>query len=167
MARKAGVLLQRQWRERLERFRGSTWTVAEFCRREKVSVASFYQWRKKLAGSGHNGRRRRTTAGKTSPKTGGSPRATKAGSARTTKVAKTTRALNTTKATKPTFLPVQIAGTGDGPVAAAKGMEITGAARVEVAFPNGAMLRLFADDPALIKLAIEAVAHSRTVGGEA
>lgn len=49
MARKASLERQRQWRDRLERFTHSTLSVAEFCRREKVSVASFYQWRKKLA----------------------------------------------------------------------------------------------------------------------
>ena len=38
------------WRERLRRFRACEWTVAEFCRRENVSTAVFYQWRSKLAG---------------------------------------------------------------------------------------------------------------------
>jgi hypothetical protein len=37
------------WRERLRRFQGSDSTVAEFCRREGVSVPSFYQWRRRLA----------------------------------------------------------------------------------------------------------------------
>lgn len=35
------------WRERLRRYRGSGLTVAEFCRREQVSVPSFYQWRRR------------------------------------------------------------------------------------------------------------------------
>jgi transposase len=55
MVRKAGLELQRQWRDRLERFSRSKLSVAEFCRREKVSVPSFYQWRKKLAATGRHG----------------------------------------------------------------------------------------------------------------
>ena len=47
MARKASLELQRQWRQRLGRFTRSKLSVADFCRREKVSVPSFYQWRKK------------------------------------------------------------------------------------------------------------------------
>jgi hypothetical protein len=36
------------WEARLERFEHSQLTVAEFCEVEDVSVASFYQWRRKL-----------------------------------------------------------------------------------------------------------------------
>lgn len=36
------------WRERFERLSRSGLTVARFCARERVSVASFYHWRKKL-----------------------------------------------------------------------------------------------------------------------
>ena len=36
------------WRERLARFAKSNLTVKEFCRRERVSDPSFYQWRKRL-----------------------------------------------------------------------------------------------------------------------
>ena len=45
-------------RERLERFSISGLGVAQFCTQERVSVASFYHWRKKL---GHKGRRRHVT----------------------------------------------------------------------------------------------------------
>ena len=55
MARKASLEVRRQWRRRLGRFAGSKLSVAEFCRREEVSVASFYQWRKKLDASGETG----------------------------------------------------------------------------------------------------------------
>ena len=48
MARKASIEVRNQWRGRLERFARSELSVAEFCRREKVSVPSFYHWRKKL-----------------------------------------------------------------------------------------------------------------------
>ncbi len=37
------------WVERLERFAAADVTVAEFCRRERVSVPSFYAWRKRAA----------------------------------------------------------------------------------------------------------------------
>lgn len=49
-----------QWRERLERFAQSELSVVEFCRLESVSEPSFYQWRKKLAGSSSNAVSRRT-----------------------------------------------------------------------------------------------------------
>lgn len=48
MARRASVEVRQRWRRLLVRFVSSDLSVAEFCRREQVSVASFYQWRKKL-----------------------------------------------------------------------------------------------------------------------
>lgn len=48
MARSSNPELVRQWRERLQRFRHASVTVAEFCESEGYSVASFYQWRRKL-----------------------------------------------------------------------------------------------------------------------
>lgn len=36
------------WQARLARFQTETITVVEFCRREGVSVPSFYQWKKRL-----------------------------------------------------------------------------------------------------------------------
>jgi hypothetical protein len=36
------------WRGRVARFRRANLSVVEFCRREGVSVPSFYQWRKRL-----------------------------------------------------------------------------------------------------------------------
>ena len=48
MARKTRLEVRQQWRGRLRRFASSKLSVAEFCRREKVSAPSFYQWRKKL-----------------------------------------------------------------------------------------------------------------------
>lgn len=40
--------LARQWRERLDRFDIAGMTIADFCQTEGYSVASFYQWRKRL-----------------------------------------------------------------------------------------------------------------------
>jgi len=51
MSRSANPGKRSQWLERLRRFSRSEVSVAEFCRREQVSVASFYQWRRKLNGS--------------------------------------------------------------------------------------------------------------------
>ena len=49
MARKTSGKRRREWESRLRRFSRAQVSVAEFCRREEVSAASFYQWRKKLA----------------------------------------------------------------------------------------------------------------------
>ena len=49
MVRKTRLEVRQQWRDRLRRFASSKLSVVEFCRREKVSAPSFYQWRKKLA----------------------------------------------------------------------------------------------------------------------
>jgi hypothetical protein len=46
---------RRVWEARLRRFAESDLTVAAFCRRERVSAPSFYEWRRKLGGK--NGRR--------------------------------------------------------------------------------------------------------------
>jgi hypothetical protein len=49
MGRKFNPRLAMSWRRRLDRQARSGLSVAEFCRREKVSQPSFYQWRKRLA----------------------------------------------------------------------------------------------------------------------
>jgi transposase-like protein len=48
MANRCQPAKRQAWRERLERFTRADMTVAEFCAEEGVSVASFYQWRRKL-----------------------------------------------------------------------------------------------------------------------
>lgn len=48
MGRRRDGSVQREWRDRLKRYRGGTWTVAAFCDVEGVSVASFYAWRRRL-----------------------------------------------------------------------------------------------------------------------
>lgn len=47
---RARAEVARQWRERLARWWRFGGSVGEFCRREQVSQASFFQWRKRLAG---------------------------------------------------------------------------------------------------------------------
>jgi hypothetical protein len=49
MSRGAHVRKRSEWLDRLRRFSRSNLSVTEFCRREKVSVPSYYQWRRKLA----------------------------------------------------------------------------------------------------------------------
>ena len=41
-----------EWRKRLEEYDGAGVTVAEFCRREQVSQASFYYWAKRIRQAG-------------------------------------------------------------------------------------------------------------------
>ena len=49
MSRRADGRKVAEWRRRFERFRRSGLSVSRFCVAEKISVPSFYQWRKKLA----------------------------------------------------------------------------------------------------------------------
>jgi hypothetical protein len=49
MSRSARVLKRSEWLDRLRRFDRSNLSVSEFCRRERVSLPSYYQWRRKLA----------------------------------------------------------------------------------------------------------------------
>ena len=49
MGRSARAIRRSQWQKRVGRFARSQVTVAEFCRREEVSEAAFYQWRRRLA----------------------------------------------------------------------------------------------------------------------
>lgn len=49
MSRSPNLRKRSQWLDRVRRFARSKCSVADFCQREQVSVASFYQWRRKLA----------------------------------------------------------------------------------------------------------------------
>ena len=60
MSRGASAQKRSQWRQRFRRFARSKLPVAEFCRRERVSVASFYRWRPKLADAASKGPTRRS-----------------------------------------------------------------------------------------------------------
>lgn len=44
------------WRAVMTRFAASGMSVAAFCERESIGIASFYQWRSKLAGVIEGGR---------------------------------------------------------------------------------------------------------------
>jgi len=58
MARKVNQALWDQWRRRIGRQRASGLSVAAFCRKEDLSQAAFYRWKRKL--------RSRKTAGRSS-----------------------------------------------------------------------------------------------------
>ena len=49
MSRVPDLAKREAWGRRLEEFERRGLTVAEFCTRERVSVASFHRWRRKLA----------------------------------------------------------------------------------------------------------------------
>jgi hypothetical protein len=52
---------RRLWRERLSRFARSGQKVAAFCSAERVSVPTFYQWKRKLASQSAKPESRRTS----------------------------------------------------------------------------------------------------------
>ena len=52
MARQRSAALWAQWRERVGRYERGVETSAEFCRREGVSTASLFAWRRRLRASG-------------------------------------------------------------------------------------------------------------------
>jgi transposase-like protein len=48
MAQQANRVLWDQWRQRIDRQRVSGLSIAEFCRKERLSPHGFYVWRRKL-----------------------------------------------------------------------------------------------------------------------
>ena len=56
MGRTANGIAERQWRDRLRRWRASGLSVLRFCEFEGVSAPSFYQWRKRLERDQESGR---------------------------------------------------------------------------------------------------------------
>jgi hypothetical protein len=51
MARMGDERKRRDWESRLQRYRASELTVAAFCSREGVSIATFQYWSRRLAGA--------------------------------------------------------------------------------------------------------------------
>jgi len=72
-ARKVNQVLWDQWRRRVKRQRESGLSIAEFCRREKVSAHSFHGWKRKLR---QPGSRRGTSRPAGAAKRSGKRRAT-------------------------------------------------------------------------------------------
>ncbi len=50
-SRRDPVATRRRWAERLERFRRSGQTIAQFCAAEGISEPSFYVWKRTFAGA--------------------------------------------------------------------------------------------------------------------
>jgi transposase-like protein len=73
MGRRSDAALHRAWRRRWERFSRSSVTVAEFCRREGVSQAAFYHWRKRLTREGTSAEKQRATDASAGQRTGVRP----------------------------------------------------------------------------------------------
>ena len=48
MPRRSNPLKVKEWTSRLKRFEASKQTVLAFCRREEISVASLYHWKRRL-----------------------------------------------------------------------------------------------------------------------
>lgn len=61
MGRRVNAGLWASWRERLTRQQASGQSIAEYCRRAGISVTTFHQWKRKLAGT--------TTSSRLRPKT--------------------------------------------------------------------------------------------------
>lgn len=113
MARGPDLTKREEWRRRLREFDGGDWTVADFCGREGVSAAAFYQWRRKLAGK----------RGRSAPASGG----TREGHRRTAERARRAKAAVS-------FLPIEI--TGPASVTAASHVEVHLAGGVRLWVPG-------------------------------
>lgn len=61
MGRQRNAAKWELWRRRLRDFDRDQMTVAEFCQRVGVSVATFYQWQRKLASATNGGSRQGAT----------------------------------------------------------------------------------------------------------
>lgn len=64
MAKKRGTRAEvaARWRERIARWQRLQCSITEFCRRERISQPSFFQWRKRLAAAGEGQAHRRQPA---------------------------------------------------------------------------------------------------------
>lgn len=66
MGRSVDEAKRKGWRERLARFAGSGQTVEAFCAAERVSVPTFYQWKRKLTSQSAGPKGRQKGAAKSS-----------------------------------------------------------------------------------------------------
>ncbi|GIW92916.1 MAG: hypothetical protein KatS3mg110_0957 [Pirellulaceae bacterium] len=82
----------REWTNRLSRFTKSELSVAEFCRQEQVSVATFYYWKRRPHGTSSGSERPKATVSATH-------------SVSTARLASNLRSI---PADEPAFRPVQV-----------------------------------------------------------
>lgn len=124
------------WQRRLAEFDSSSLTVAQFCQSIACSVASFYQWRRKLSSYSHLQTNR--AAGK---------------SANLAKSAKAVKPVKSASA----FLPVKVLPGGHRHLSAFAGVlpSLTPSAPVIVALPNGTRIELACDAQAALLSILE------------
>ncbi len=67
MARTVDLDKVAAWQDRLDRFEAGQVSIAQFCRDEGVSQASFFAWRKKLASQKRRPQARQTTSASPAP----------------------------------------------------------------------------------------------------
>ena len=132
------------WHERLRRFEEGDSTVAQFCQRERVSIAAFYEWRRKIdaqAGSAGGGE---------SVSRGAAQRP----------VAPPQSVL------PPRFVEVQVVAQRPG--AEQPTRELCASRRVEIRLPNGACVFVAAHDIAALRASIVAAGEigTREAGGD-
>jgi hypothetical protein len=143
MARVRDPELWQAWRERLRRFRGSLETVVDFCRRERVSVAAFYQWRRKLSPNGDQ----------------------PAMSGESDHQSTTARQSSLSRRSPPQFLELVVPTRPAALAANSDGESPVSAGCVEVRLPNGTCVRLDSGDLAALRTAILAAAEIGDVAG--
>ena len=144
MARVRDPDLWQAWRERLRRFRGSLETVADFCRRERVSVAAFYQWKRKLSPSGDQSLK----SGECDLRSPAARRASRA------------------RRSPPQFIEIVMPARPAAIAANSERESAVSAGCVEVQLPNGTCVRLASGDLSALRTAILAAGQIGDVAGE-
>lgn len=142
MARARDPDLWQAWRERLRRFERSIETVADFCRRERVSVAAFYQWQRKLRANGD-------------------PPARSAPRREGVLPAAVARQASAAPRSQPQFVELVVPARPEPADASFHGEARPSAGCVEVQLPNGTCVRLASDDLAALRTAILTAAEIR------
>lgn len=175
MARSVDARKWRAWRSRMKRFEKAGRSVAEFCRHEGVSDASFYQWRTRLAGISAAkkgeaaGRGKREAAGAWKGKASGPEKGKASGpgkgkAAGPGKGKGNAPAPGKGKAVSPGRGRPAAAGN-DGRADVTGGFSFTpvrlvAAASVAVHLPGGTQLRVPTSDPEVLRLVIDTLAHA-------
>lgn len=111
MPRSADPHLRQWWRELIQSFEPRHETVAQFCRRNAVSTASFYNWKRKLANTSTSQEKEPTPARQ-----------------------------QTESDDAHAFLPVQLIGSAFGPDDQPLQVHLPGGVRIEVPATHGQQL---------------------------
>lgn len=138
MSRTASPEKRAEWRRRMERFGRSCLTVADFCRSESVSIATFYYWRQQL--------QRSPVSQSVTPAKRPSPARHRSATG--------------------LFVPVQLTPRAEGVNEGGTCTEIACSRcsrGIEVMFPNGARLNVPTDDVAALQRSLAAIATVKLV----